>query len=44
MRSALVLDALEHALWARRRDGRGGLRGLRAERTLIMPLVLHGNL
>jgi putative transposase len=28
MRTALVLDALEQALWARRRDGRGSLAGL----------------
>ena len=28
MRTALVLDALEQALWARRRDGRGDLAGL----------------
>jgi putative transposase len=28
MRTALVLDALEQALWARRRDGRGSLSGL----------------
>ena len=28
MRTSLVLDALEHALWARRRDGRGSLAGL----------------
>ena len=28
MRTALVLDTLEQALWARRRDGRGSLAGL----------------
>ena len=28
MRTSLVLDALEHALWARRREHRGGLAGL----------------
>ena len=28
MRTALVLDALEQALWARRREGRGSLAGL----------------
>jgi putative transposase len=28
MRAALVLDALDQALWARRRDGRGSLAGL----------------
>ncbi len=28
MRTSLVLDALEHALWARRRDGRSSLAGL----------------
>jgi len=28
MRTSLVLDALEQALWARRRDGRGSLAGL----------------
>lgn len=28
MRTALVLDALEQALWTRRRDGRSGLDGL----------------
>src|SRR5206468_12358687 len=28
MRTALVLDALEQALWARRRDGQGSLAGL----------------
>jgi len=28
MRTSLVLDTLEHALWARRREGRGGLAGL----------------
>jgi len=28
MRTALVLDALEQVLWARRRDGRGSLAGL----------------
>jgi putative transposase len=28
MRTALVIDALEQALWARRRDGRGSLAGL----------------
>jgi putative transposase len=28
MRTALVLDALEQALWARNRDGRGSLAGL----------------
>ena len=28
MKTALVLDALEHALWARRREHRGGLAGL----------------
>ncbi len=28
MRTALVLDALEHALWTRRRHGRGSLAGL----------------
>jgi len=28
MRTGLVLDALEQALWARRRDGRGSLAGL----------------
>ena len=28
MRTVLVLDALEQALWARRRDGRGSLAGL----------------
>jgi putative transposase len=28
MRTALVLDALEHALWARHREGRGSLAGL----------------
>jgi putative transposase len=28
MRTALVLDALEQALWARRRDGHGSLAGL----------------
>jgi putative transposase len=28
MRTALVLDALEQALWARHRDGAGELAGL----------------
>jgi putative transposase len=28
MKTALVLDALEQALWTRRRDGRGSLAGL----------------
>ena len=28
MRTSLVLDALEHALWTRRHDGRGSLTGL----------------
>jgi putative transposase len=28
MRTSLVLDALEHALWTRQREGRGGLAGL----------------
>jgi putative transposase len=28
MRTALVLDALEHALWTRRQDGHGSLAGL----------------
>jgi putative transposase len=28
MRTSLVLDALEHALWTRRRDGRSSLAGL----------------
>jgi putative transposase len=28
MRTSLVLDALEHALWIRQREGRGGLGGL----------------